>query len=54
MRGRLHVAVHHRGGGSDAAAVGGADDFDPLRGGELIAREDIPDFVIENFSGGAG
>ena len=32
----------------------GADDFDPLRGGKFVGREDVADLVVENFGGGAG
>src|SRR5207245_6048830 len=52
--GSLGVSVHERRGGADAAAVGSADDLDPLRGGEFIGGEDVANFVVENFGGGAG
>src|SRR5271169_3743864 len=46
---RFRVSIHHRRSGADAAAVCGANDFDPLRGGELIGRKNVPDFVVKNF-----
>src|SRR5437879_4319342 len=49
VSGSFGVAVHHGGGSADAAAVGGADHVDPLCGGELVARENGADFVVENF-----
>ena len=54
VRGSLGVSVHERRRGADAAAVRGADDFDPLRGGKFVGREDVADLVVENFGGGAG
>ena len=43
-----------RGSGADAAAMRGADDFDPLRGGKFVGGENVANFVVENFRGGAG
>ncbi len=34
--------------------VGGANDFLPLCGGKLVAREHEANFIVENFGGGAG
>ena len=31
-----------------------ADDFDPLCGGKFVGREDVADFVVENFGGRTG
>ena len=50
----LGVSVHERRRSADATAVRGADDFDPLCGRKFIGREDVADFVVENFGGGAG
>ena len=48
------MSVHERRSGTDAAAVRGADDLDPLRGRKFVGREDVANLVIENFCGGAG
>src|SRR5580693_10797771 len=53
VSGSFHVPVHHGRSGADAAAVGGFDDFDPLRGGKFIGGENVADFVVENLGGGA-
>src|SRR3954447_2377550 len=50
MLGRLNMPVHQRRRSPNAAAVSGADDISPLCGREFIARENVPHFVIENFS----
>src|SRR5208282_133816 len=54
VRGSFRVSVHEGRSGADAAAVRGADDFDPLRGRKFVGREDVANLVIENFSGRAG
>ncbi len=54
VRGSFGVSVHQRRSGANAAAVRGADDFDPLRGRKFVGREDVANLVVENFGGGAG
>src|ERR1700689_1762475 len=51
---RFRMPVHHGRGRAYAAAMSRADDFDPLRGGELVGRKDGANFVVKDFSGGAG
>src|SRR5580700_5305304 len=51
---RFSMSIHHRGSGADAVAMRSANDFDPLRGGEFVARENVANFVVENFCGRAG
>jgi hypothetical protein len=50
----VDVAVHHRRGARDAEPVGGGDDLDPHRGGELAIGEHPADLVVEDLRGGAG
>src|SRR5450631_786964 len=54
VRGGLDVAVHQSRSAADPAGVRGTNNFSPLRRGELVARKDLADFVVEDFGGGAG
>ncbi len=48
------MSVHQRRSRANAAAMCGADDFDPLCGRKFVGRENVADLVVENFGGGAG
>src|SRR5438046_679553 len=47
MFGRLHVTIHQCGSRANAQSVSGSDHFAPLAGGELVARENFPNLVVE-------
>ena len=49
----IHVPVHHRARRTNAQAMRGADDLDPLGSGQLALREHPPHLVIENLGGRA-
>src|SRR5258707_4787466 len=50
---RFRVSVHHGRSRTNAESMRGADHLDPLRGGELVARKNLANFVVENFRCGA-
>src|SRR6478672_8894666 len=50
---RFRVSVHHGRGAADAALMRSADDFDPLCCRELVGRQDMTDFIIQNFCSGS-
>src|SRR5271169_6749312 len=52
--GGFGVSVHESRSRADAAAVRGADHFNPLSGRKLIGGEDVANLVVENLGGGAG
>src|SRR5258708_897644 len=50
----FHVPVHQCGRTADAAEMSRTDDLLPLRGRELVAREDVADLVVQDFGGSSG
>src|SRR5262245_63493459 len=46
---RLDMPVHQRGSRTNTASVCCLNDLQPLRGRELVCREDVTEFIVLNF-----